>query len=140
MLNVDLEMVLHVLADTGKVAHHIDAERLQMLPVANAAELQQLRRVERSPATNDVLCLDRVGLATASIFDANGTGAVEQNLVGLGQRLKCEVRSVEHRVQVGTGCAEATASAHVLVEDGKTLLAEPVDVGGCRKPSLRPGF
>jgi hypothetical protein len=50
VLDVDLEVVLQVLADAGQVVHDVDAERLEVVRVADAGELQQLRRVDRAAA------------------------------------------------------------------------------------------
>ena len=43
VLDVDLEVVLQVLADAGQVVHDLDAERRELGRVADAGELEQLR-------------------------------------------------------------------------------------------------
>ena len=50
MLDVHLEVVLEVLADTGQVVHDVDPDAPQVFGVADAGELEQLRRVERAAA------------------------------------------------------------------------------------------
>ena len=50
VLHVHLEVVLEVLADTGKVMHRRDPDGPEVIGVADARDLQQLRRVERATA------------------------------------------------------------------------------------------
>ncbi len=56
VLHVDLEMVLHVLADSRQVVHHRDAQRAERAGITDAAELQQLWRVERAATQDDFPC------------------------------------------------------------------------------------
>ena len=41
----DLHVILQIVADAGRVEHHVDAVLLQQFRGADAGELQQLRRV-----------------------------------------------------------------------------------------------
>ena len=50
MLHVHLEVVLELFTDGGHVLHRRDADAAQVLGVADARQLQQLGRVERSAA------------------------------------------------------------------------------------------
>ena len=54
VLDVDLEVVLEVLADAGQVVHEGDAELGEVLLVADAGELEQLGRVDRAAAQDDL--------------------------------------------------------------------------------------
>ena len=54
VLDVDLEVVLEVLADAGQVVHERDAELGEVLLVADAGELEQLRGVDRAAAQDDL--------------------------------------------------------------------------------------
>src|SRR5271156_7084448 len=44
--DVDVEVILQVLADAGKIVRHLRAERTQFLGRADAGEEQKLRRVD----------------------------------------------------------------------------------------------
>ena len=57
MLDVDLEVVLEVLADTGEVGHDLDAERPEWA-AARRPRAEQLRRVDRAAGEDDVACED----------------------------------------------------------------------------------
>jgi hypothetical protein len=46
-------VILQVLADAGTVVRHIDAQRLQTFAIANAGQLQQLRRLHRASREHD---------------------------------------------------------------------------------------
>src|SRR4051812_27636459 len=54
VLDVHLEVILHVLADADEIVHDGDAERFEIGGVADARELEQLWRVERAAATDDL--------------------------------------------------------------------------------------
>ena len=43
-----------MLADAGQVLHDVDAERAELVGVAHARQLQQLRRVDRAAAQDDL--------------------------------------------------------------------------------------
>ena len=60
MLDVDLEVVLQVAADGRQVVDDVDAERSQVLGVADARQLQQLRRVEGAAAQDHLAGARRV--------------------------------------------------------------------------------
>ncbi len=42
MLDVDLEVVLEVLAHAGEIRHHVHAERAELVRRAHARDLEQL--------------------------------------------------------------------------------------------------
>ena len=58
VLDVDLEVVLQVLADARQVVDDVDAERLELAGVADPGELEQLRRVDRAAAEDHLAGLD----------------------------------------------------------------------------------
>ena len=72
MLDVDLEVVLEVLADARQVVHGVDAERLELVGVADAGELQQLRRVDRAAAEDHLAGADVVERPPSTHLDADG--------------------------------------------------------------------
>ena len=65
VLDVDLEVVLQVLAHAGEVVDHGDAERLQLRGVADAGQLEQLRRVDGAAAADDLAGRDPLERARA---------------------------------------------------------------------------
>jgi hypothetical protein len=54
VLDVDLQVVLHVLADAREVVDDVDAEGAQFLGIADAGELEQLRGVDGAAAEDDL--------------------------------------------------------------------------------------
>ena len=49
-LEIELQMVLQILADAGPVGDDVDAERAQLRRRADARELEKLRRIDRAGA------------------------------------------------------------------------------------------
>ena len=82
----------------------IDAQGLQLGGVAHPGELQELRRVDRTAAEDD---LSRVDTAPASagqlVVDADRAGALEAHPGDEGPGGDGQVRTVLDRVQVGPG-------------------------------------
>ena len=140
MLHVDLEMVLEVLAHAGQVADHIDAQGTQLARRAHTRELQELRRVDRPTAEDDLIGLGRPGApARARVFDSDRPRTVEQHPRGQRERLHGEVGAVHHGVQVSPRGGQAPAVVHVAIEGGKALLPVAVDVRGQRMAGLLHG-
>jgi hypothetical protein len=77
MLHIDLEMILQVFTDARKMMYDVDAKRCQMICIADARKLQQLRRVDGAAATDDFSCKDLAQFAAMPVFDANGPAALE---------------------------------------------------------------
>ena len=79
-------MILQVGADAAQFMHHRHADRLQVVRRPDAGDLQQMRRVDRAAAQDDLLVgtrLDR--LAALAERDADAALAFEQQFGG--QRL-----------------------------------------------------
>ena len=137
VLDVDLEVVLEVLADAGQVGDHVDAEGLEMLVgVADARELEELRGVDRAAAQHDLAGAHAVRRAPVRVLDAHGPRALEQDLRDERAGLDLEVRPLHHRVQVGARGGEPPAAVDVAVERREALLAVAVDVVGQRVAGL----
>src|SRR5215207_4666001 len=66
-LEVELEMILQVLADPRKVVHGLDAEGPQLISRADPGELQELRIVYRASGQDDLA--PRHGTSGLSAFD-----------------------------------------------------------------------
>ena len=139
VLDVDLEVILHVFADAGEVRHDLDTEPFQVLAVTDPRQLQQLGRVEGAATGDDFLGHDRLrrgalhaeAESALAVLDADRFVALEEDLVGLGPSLERQIAPLlEHGVQVGTGSRQAPGAVHVLVESSKALLLEAIDVVG----------
>ena len=53
VLDVHLEVILQVLTDARQLGNDVNPERLEVLTITDARQLQQLRAVERTAAQND---------------------------------------------------------------------------------------
>jgi hypothetical protein len=58
VLDVDLEVVLKVLADARKPVDDIDADRPQVRGLADSRQLEELRRVDRASAEDHLTARD----------------------------------------------------------------------------------
>ena len=114
-----------MLADARQVVHDVDPESLELGGVADAGELEQLRRVDRAAAEDHLARLDPLRARPARDLDPDRARAVEQDPVDERAAAHLEVRSVHHRVEVGAGRAEP-ATAWML----RSNAAKP----SCRKP------
>ncbi len=116
-----------------------------MRRIAHAAQLQQLRCVERTPAQHHLTGVDGVrGAAPCqvvnAVLDARGSGAVEQHLVHQRTCRDGEVRPVHDRPQVRLRCAEATTATDVAIEAREAFLAITVHIVGSRQAGLLGGL
>ena len=136
VLDVDLEVVLEVLADAGEVVHHVHAERLELARVADPRELEELRGVDRAAAEDHLAPADLAQLAALERLDADGAARFEEDPGDELTRLDGQVRPVQHGMEVGACRAPAAAAADVAVERGEALLAVAVDVVGQRVARL----
>ena len=59
-------MVLQVLTDAGQMVHRVDAEPCQLVRVADARQLQQLRGVDRAAAQDDLGAAGQPGRAAGA--------------------------------------------------------------------------
>ena len=139
MLDVDLEVVLEVLADPGQVLDDVDAERPQLIGGADARQLQELRRVDRPAAEHDLAGLSPPRPSPrARELDTDGAVAVEPDAGDERERLDLEVGPGHHRM-ICAGRRQAPAVVNVAVEGGEPLLPVAVDVGGQRVAGLLHG-
>ena len=104
VLDVDLEVVLQVLADAREVVDDVDPERLELARVADAGELQQLRRVDRAAAEDHLAGLDPLRPDPARDLDADRPRAVEEHAIHERAAAHVEVLAVQ------TGCRYARAA------------------------------
>ena len=140
VLDVDLEVVLEVLADSAQLVDGCDPDRAQVVGRADAGELHQLRRVDRAAAEDDLAAAGLVRAPAARVLDADRPAALEDDARGQRHRLDLQVGPVEHRVQVGARGRQPAAVVHVAVEHREALLLVAVDVIGQRVARLLHGL
>ena len=80
-------MVLEVLADAGQVVDHVDAEAGEVLLVADAGELEQLRGVDGAAAEDHLAGGHAARPAGPEVVDADGTLALEPDAGAERERL-----------------------------------------------------
>ena len=81
VLDVDLEVVLEVLADARQVVAHVDADRAQLPGVTDPRQLQQLRGVEGAATQDDLTGADPlVTPAGAGVVDTDHPAALDDQL------------------------------------------------------------
>ncbi len=131
VLDVDLEMVLEVLADARQVVDDRHAERLEQRSRADTAQLEDLRGVDRA-AGEDNLAAERPlhRPAAHGILDPDRPPALEQDPGHERARRDGQVRSRHHGMEVGPRRAQAPTAPDVPVELGEALLSVAVDVVG----------
>jgi len=140
VLDVDLEVVLEVLADTRQIGHDRDPQRAQVRRVADARQLEELRRVEGAAREDHLTGRDRLGPpALALDLHADRTTAVEVDPGHEGPGPDLEVAAAHHRVEIRPRGADPTAAPDVPVERRKALLAVAVDVLGQLVAGLHGG-
>ena len=132
-------VVLEVLADTGQVVHHRDAERFEQIGGPDSRQLEQLGRIEGTAAEDDLGAADGLDPAAAPVLDADRPRTFEDHPVHLCPGDHVEIRTGEHGVEVRASSREPAAAADVLVERRETFLPVPVDVIGAPKPRLDAG-
>src|SRR5207342_3913675 len=129
VLDVDLEVVLEMVTDAGQVLDDVDPEGGQLGRVADARQLEPLRRVDRPAGEDDLLAPDELRAATAEgDLDADRGATVEDDPTDERARSDLEVRTLADRVEVGPGGAQPAAPADVPVERREAFLAIAVDV------------
>ena len=129
VLDVDLQVVLQVLPDSGEVVHDVDAQSLQLVGVADARDLEEPGGVDGAAAQDDVARTRPAPCPRASrVLDADSPLPTEQDPRDERPRLHRQVRPPHDGVQVGAGGAQATATVDGAIEGGEALLPVAVDV------------
>ena len=131
VLDVHLEVVLEMVADTGQVGHDGDLERPKILRSPDTGQLEELGRVDRAARQDDLAGLDPLRPASPPLdLDRHGATAIEHDPGHEGPRPDLQVLPPHHRVEVGPRRGEAATPVDVPVERREPLLAVPVDVVG----------
>ena len=119
MLDVDLEVVLEVLADARQVGDDRDAERREVRRRPDARQLEQLRRVDRAAGEDDLAGLDRARCPPPGRSISTPIARRPSNTTRV---TSVRVRTVEVRagrrtgLQVGPRGAQPAAAVDVPVE------------------------
>src|SRR6516162_5098010 len=120
-------MVAQVLADAGQLMAHLDAKVAQSFGLADAGQLQQLRRVERAGADHDRAPRPSLAhLAGDGIADAGTTLTVEHQPLGQSLRLDMQVPAVANRIEIAARRAHAAAAGNRRLTHRDTFLAGAV--------------
>src|SRR5262249_41978937 len=80
VLDVDLEMVLQVLADSWQIGNDVNPVRSEETGRPDAGELKQLRGVDGSAGQDDLARAGLGELTALAVFDADSPGPLEQDL------------------------------------------------------------
>src|SRR5581483_6793491 len=128
VLDVDLEVILEVLADAGQVVDRANADRLELPRVADARELQELRRVDRAAAEEDLPGPDGGTPPAMDHLDADGAAGLEEDARHERPAAQLEVLASTDRAEIGARRIEPPAAVDRPVEGGEALLAEAVHV------------
>ncbi|MCY1224890.1 hypothetical protein D9M72_370670 [compost metagenome] len=128
VLDVDLEVVLQVLAHAGQVDHRLDAERLEVGGVPDAGKLQQLGGIDGAAGQDHLSGVHLVRPAVAAVGDAGGNVAFEVHLRDQGAGADRQVGPFGPGAQVGPGRGKPLPLVHVPVKRREALLAVAVHV------------
>ena len=139
VLDIDLQVVLQVLAHPRQVGHHVDAEPGQQRRAAHPGQLQQLRRVD-GPAAQDHLAAPRFPRGTAMAIPHPGRPlTVKEDLCYEGAACRGQVAPPHGWTQIRPCRRQPPAPVDVPVEGRETLLPVPVHVTGQRVPGFLHG-
>ena len=134
------EMVLQVLADR-QIDHRLDADRAQMIGRADAGQHQDLRRVERAAAEDDLaLGVGVKRLAALLIVDAGGALALHGDARDMGAHLDREILPLHRRMQIADRGRAALAVADGILAAAEALARAAVVVVGDRQAGHARGF
>src|SRR5207248_1154009 len=112
-------------------------ECLELARVADARELEHLRRVDRAAAEDDLAGADETA---ARDVDADRPRALEDDPGHETAALDVEIRPARHGVQIGARRAQTAAAADRAVEGREPLLPNAVHVVRQRVPGLLNGL
>ena len=135
MLDIDAEMILQIAADRWPREPHRDAVLGQQRRVADARELQKLRRVDGAAAQRDLAAGGQaMGRAALPVCDARATQAVEGERRRLGAGDDAQVWPCLGGSQEGGGGGDAATLLDVEVVEPKALLLGAIGVVVRRHP------
>src|SRR5215203_2965768 len=125
----ELEAVLEILADAGQVPDRPDAEAGEPLGVADARQLEDLRRADGAGGKDHLAGgAGEMALAVAPEQDAGRAPALENRALDLDAGLEPEIGPVQHRLEEAPRRAPAPAALLVDLEVGRALVVAGVEV------------
>ncbi len=133
-------VVAEVAADARQGMLHRHADLAQIVGIADARDLQELRRVDGAATQDHVAAgADLLRLAALSIGDADGLPALEVD--ALDQRVgdHLEVRPAHRGPQIGVDRAPAPAALHHVLVEQRAFLVAAVVVGRALEPERLVG-
>ena len=136
----DLQVVLQIIADAGRVEHDLDAVLLQQVGRSHAGELQQLRRVIRAAGDQDFLARPRrAHAAFLLVFDRFGATSFEQDALRQRRGFDMQIAAGLRRAQIGERRAGAAAAPCRGLEKSRAFLGRAVEIGIGRNAGLGGG-
>ena len=128
-LEVELEVVVQVLTHPGQRMLYGDAVGLKLRRRTDAREFQELRRVDRPAADDDLTPrVRRVGRTAPRVLHARRPSAFQQDPGGERTAADGEVGPRSRRMQIGDRRTAALPAAHGHVETAEAFLLVTVDV------------
>ena len=138
-MDVDLEVVLEVVAHSTQPGDDVDAHGAQQFRIADTGELKELRGVDRAAAQHHFTRLDRMPPAQGDVVDSRRARAGEPDARGEGEGVDVQVRAVHHGMEVCPCRRQPSTPVNRAVERAEALLAIAVDVVGSRVARLDGG-
>ena len=139
--HVRVEVVVQVGADRRHVAHHVDADVLQVLRRSQTRQQQKLRRSVGAARDDDLAARARRLAALCGVeFDADRAVVLDQHARGVRAGADHQVGTLARRLQIGLrGAPAATVQRGRLVVAAAFLL-RAVEVGIARDAGLHAGL
>ena len=137
-------VVLQILAHPRELMMHRDADAAQMVWIADAGELQDMRRADRTRGEDHLGGrVDPLDRAAASIFDADSAFAIEQDTTDQSIGHDLQVRTFHRRAQIGPRRALAAPAASGLLHPADIVAGagrQMIDVLVIFEPDLGSGL
>ena len=128
---------LEILADAGQVSDHGDAERVQVIGWADAAEHEQLGRIDGAATQQDfTLGADGVADAVLNVFDGHGAIAIKDDSGGHGAGDDLEVGSIAGGPEIGGSGAQPSTGTLGDAIDATAPRFGTVEIGRARDAAL----
>src|SRR4051812_35006080 len=117
-------MIAQILPDAAQFVHHRDAELLQAIGLADAGQLEQLRRGDRARRHDDLArgtCLELLSLHAVTHADA--APALEQQALRMRAGVDAQIATRARRGEVGARSRIAKATADRALRHRNAFLA-----------------
>ena len=129
LLDCHRGVVLQVAAHTLQLMRDGDAQRSQVVWIADTGELQQLRGIHSAAAENNLpLRADGPSAATNSIFEPRSLTIADNDAQCSGARDDQKVGAIPNRMKIGMGGTPSLGALHCTVSFPDTILAAKIEV------------